>query len=94
MPIRRQARSTRRPTLAPVGDEDAAEHQARHPPPTPAIRATVSSWPYSTGSPGLGHQWLITPSAGDTTSWRTPRTSTHTEDIANANPVTDREALT
>ena len=60
--------------LPPVGDQDLAEHQAAG-----AVRSdigggtpssmTISSWPYSTASPGSTRLGPTTPSIGATTSW-------------------------
>ena len=68
--------------LAAVGDEDLAEHQASLASPArSAARAvassmTISSCPYSTAWPGSTRLAPTIPSAGATTSWGTPSTST------------------
>src|SRR5439155_616398 len=67
---------------AAVGDEDLAEHQASLASPArSAARAvassmTISSCPYSTAWPGSTRLAPTIPSAGATTSWGTPSTST------------------
>ena len=64
--------------LAAVGDEDLAEHRLRRPRPAAdgASSMTISSWPYSTASPGSTRLAPTMPSTGATTSWATPSMST------------------